>query len=127
MSSPLITNDLPFDSFSTQLLSSLNPHQTLKFRALFPEYNHSRLNARLITKNENRLNGNVNYHSMVLYGLFFSHPLLLPSHLGFPCPFTYMPKEILAKKMFNLGSPRFEPITIPMPNQCTTIQPIHVL
>jgi len=53
-------------------------------------------------------------------------PWFLLSLLGFPWPFTFKLKEILAKREFNLGSPRFEPITMPMPIQYTIIQPIHV-
>jgi len=53
----------------------------------------------------------------------FSSPSWL---LGFPYPFTFMPKEILAKGKFNVDSPRFKPITMPMSHQCTTTQPIHV-
>jgi len=44
----------------------------------------------------------------------FSSPSWL---LGFPCPFTFMPKEILAKRKFSVDSPRFEPFTMPKPTQ----------
>jgi len=48
-----------------------------------------------------------------------------PWLLGF-LAFHINAKVILAKRKFSLGSPRFKPITMPMSNQCTTIQPIHV-
>jgi len=35
--------------------------------------------------------------------LFFSHPWLLLSQLGFPCPFTFVLKELLTKREFSLG------------------------
>jgi len=41
--------------------------------------------------------------------------------LGFLCPFTFMPQGILAKKKLNMVLPRFEPMTMPMPTQYTTI------
>jgi len=53
----------------------------------------------------------------------FSNPSGL---LGFPCLFTFRPKEILAKRKFSVDSPRFEPKTMPMSNQCTTLYLVHV-
>jgi len=37
-----------------------------------------------------------------------------------------MLKELLTKRKFNLGLPRFEPTTMHMPSQCQTIVLIHV-
>jgi len=74
-----------------------------------------------MAKNENEAYGDVNCHSMVRYGLFFSQEWLLLGQLGFLCPFTFMPNKILAKRKFYLILPRFEPLTMPMSNQCTTI------
>jgi len=37
-----------------------------------------------------------------------------------------MPKLFFVKGKFSLDLPKFEPMTMPMSNQCTTIQPIHV-
>jgi len=57
-------------------------------------------------------NGSVNYHLFGLYGLFFSYPWLPLNHLGFLCLSTFMLKELLAKRKFTLGLPRFEPTTM---------------
>jgi len=77
-------------------------------------------------QNENWFNVDGNCHSMDHYGLFFSPSWLLLGQLGFLCPFTFMPKRILTKRKFNFVLPMFEPLTMSMPIQCTTIQPIHV-
>jgi len=61
-----------------------------------------------------------------LYMHQFSHTvheinMLLFGLLGFLCPFTFMPQEILAKRKLYMVLPRFEPMTMPMPTQYTTI------
>jgi len=59
----------------------------------------------------------------------FSSPSWL---LGFPCPFTFKPKEILAKRKFSVNSPRFEPnanvkpMHNPLASSCFVIIPINI-
>jgi len=53
-----------------------------------------------MTQNENGFSVGGNCHSMDHYELFFSPSWLLLGQLGFLCPFTFIPKEILAKREF---------------------------
>jgi len=67
-------------------------------------------------------NGFPSLRDVIAFQKSLLHEFSSPSWLlGFPCPFTFMPKEILAKRKFNVDSPRFKPIIMPMSNQCTTL------
>ena len=80
----------------------------------------------LTARKKNHFNWDGNFHSSFIM-VCFSSPLGCLSKLGFLCLFTFMPKLILAKRKLNLDLPRFEPITMPMSNQCTTIQSCFVV
>ena len=53
-------------------------------------------------------------------------PRLAAISLGFTLTLHLHAKTKNDKKMFNLGSPRFEPLTMPKLNQYQTIRPIHI-
>ena len=115
--------------------TSLKPHQSLKFLcsnsdyslslpkpSLSPKFSLLNLTSMEFNCTQRKLhNGNVNYHSFGLYGLFFGYPWLPLNHLGFLCLSTFMLKELLAKRKFTLGLPRFEPTTMQCQTQCQTI------
>jgi len=76
-------------------------------------------------KNEMGFYDRVNCYSSPLLVVF--QPLLAaPSARVFYTLSYSSHNQLLAKRESNLGSPRFEPMTKLMSNQCTTTQPNHV-